>query len=114
MTFRTLDDLPAHARQKFELMEGVERTMPVSHPYKLASREFHPDNTLVPLNDHQVGEGTQDEKAQRLVGVPIGRPEQAEEVGSRQQQWHRHDHQQFPGVGQDVSTVLGERGLVLR
>lgn len=43
-------------REQFELMDGVERTMPVSHPYKLASREFHPDNTLVTLNDHQVGD----------------------------------------------------------
>jgi hypothetical protein len=42
-------------REQFEMMEGVERTMPVSHPYKLASREFHATNTLVPLNSNKVG-----------------------------------------------------------
>ncbi len=43
-------------REQFELMEGVERTVPVSHPYKLASREFRPSNSLVPLNGTKVGE----------------------------------------------------------
>ncbi len=42
--------------EQFEAMEGVERTMPVSHPYKLASREFHAANTLVPLNGDKVGD----------------------------------------------------------
>ncbi len=42
--------------EQFELMEGVERTMPVSHPYKLASRDFHAANTLVPLNGTKVGD----------------------------------------------------------
>lgn len=39
----------------FSLMPGVERTMRVSHPYKLASREFHPHDTLVPLNGSSLG-----------------------------------------------------------
>ncbi len=43
-------------REQFELMDGVERTMPVSHPYKLASREFRPHNSLVPLNGDRVGD----------------------------------------------------------
>lgn len=42
-------------REQFALMDGVERTMPVSHPYKLASREFHASNTHVPLNGSKVG-----------------------------------------------------------
>jgi 3-deoxy-7-phosphoheptulonate synthase len=37
-------------------MEGVERTMRVSHPYKIASREFHPQDTLVPLNGDKAGD----------------------------------------------------------
>ena len=41
--------------EQFELMDGVERTVPVSHPYKLASRDFHASNTLVPLNGSKVG-----------------------------------------------------------
>lgn len=40
---------------QLQLMEGVDRTMPVSHPYKLASRDFHESNTLVPLNGGKVG-----------------------------------------------------------
>ena len=43
-------------RDQFEVMDGVERTMPVSHPYKLASRDFHASNTLVPLNGSKVGD----------------------------------------------------------
>jgi 3-deoxy-7-phosphoheptulonate synthase len=43
-------------RDGLSLMEGVERTMRVSHPYKIASREFHPQDTLVPLNGGKVGE----------------------------------------------------------
>ncbi|MBN1963792.1 MAG: 3-deoxy-7-phosphoheptulonate synthase [Anaerolineae bacterium] len=42
--------------EQFELMDGVERTMPVSHPYKLASREFRAKNSLVPLNGSKVGD----------------------------------------------------------
>jgi 3-deoxy-7-phosphoheptulonate synthase len=42
-------------REQLELMDGVERTMPVSHPYKLASRDFHASNTKVPLNGSKVG-----------------------------------------------------------
>src|SRR5690349_10731996 len=42
-------------RDTLGLLEGVERTMRVSHPYKLASREFHPADTLVQLNGAQVG-----------------------------------------------------------
>lgn len=36
-------------------MSGVQQVMPVTHPYKIASREFHPDDTLVPLNGIEVG-----------------------------------------------------------
>ena len=42
-------------RDTLALLDGVERTMRVSHPYKLASREFHPADTLVQLNGSQVG-----------------------------------------------------------
>ncbi|MCU0495866.1 MAG: 3-deoxy-7-phosphoheptulonate synthase [Anaerolineae bacterium] len=36
-------------------MEGVEKVVPVSVPYKLASRSFHPKNTEVPLNGSHLG-----------------------------------------------------------
>ncbi len=38
-----------------ERMEGVERTLRVLEPYKLASLDMHPDPTFVPLNGLQVG-----------------------------------------------------------
>ncbi|MCC7450817.1 MAG: 3-deoxy-7-phosphoheptulonate synthase, partial [Anaerolineae bacterium] len=50
------DDRIAADRDSLSLMEGVERTMRVSHPYKIASREFHPQDTLVPLNGSKVGD----------------------------------------------------------
>ena len=43
-------------RDSLSLMEGVERTMRVSAPYKLSSREFHPKDTYVPLNGMNVGD----------------------------------------------------------
>jgi 3-deoxy-7-phosphoheptulonate synthase len=37
----------------------VEQAVPVKHPYKLASREFHPDDTLVRVGEHVVFGGQQ-------------------------------------------------------
>jgi 3-deoxy-7-phosphoheptulonate synthase len=37
------------------MMPGVVDIVPVSHPYKLASREFHPEPTHVALNGIKVG-----------------------------------------------------------
>jgi 3-deoxy-7-phosphoheptulonate synthase len=42
-------------QEHFETMDGVEKVVRVSVPYKLASRDFHPHDTLVPLNSTQVG-----------------------------------------------------------
>ncbi len=49
------DDRLAADRDSLSIMDGVERTMRVSAPYKIASREFHPTDTLVALNGTQVG-----------------------------------------------------------
>jgi 3-deoxy-7-phosphoheptulonate synthase len=38
-----------------EQMAGVEKTMPVSRPFKRASREFHPQDTQVAVGDTVVG-----------------------------------------------------------
>jgi len=35
----------------FSLMPGVRNVVPVSSPFKLASREFHPEDTTVPVGD---------------------------------------------------------------
>jgi 3-deoxy-7-phosphoheptulonate synthase len=40
---------------QIERMEGVERVMPVLQPFKLASRDFHPQDTVVPVNGVSVG-----------------------------------------------------------
>lgn len=38
-----------------ERMAGVERTVPIMRPFKLASRDFHPQDTVVKVNDILVG-----------------------------------------------------------
>ena len=48
------DDRPID-RTQFELLDGVEKTVPVLKPFKLASRDMHPTDTLVPLNGTKVG-----------------------------------------------------------
>jgi 3-deoxy-7-phosphoheptulonate synthase len=50
------DDRSAIDRDVLSAMEGVERMMPVLAPYKIASREVHPANTLIALNGIQVGD----------------------------------------------------------
>jgi 3-deoxy-7-phosphoheptulonate synthase len=47
-------------REQIELMEGVERTVPIMRPFKRASRDFHPQDTVVNLNGVSIG-------GQRLV-----------------------------------------------
>lgn len=38
-----------------ESMPGVEKVVAVSLPFKLASRQFHPENTTILIGDHLVG-----------------------------------------------------------
>jgi 3-deoxy-7-phosphoheptulonate synthase len=40
----------------YSTMQGVDRVMRVSSPYKLASREYHPNDTLVALNGAHAGD----------------------------------------------------------
>jgi len=42
-------------RAPLERMDGVERTVPILRPFKLASREFHPHDTVVKVNGVSVG-----------------------------------------------------------
>lgn len=42
-------------QDKLQLLPGVEEIIPVSKPYKLASREFHPRNTVVRVNGVAIG-----------------------------------------------------------
>jgi 3-deoxy-7-phosphoheptulonate synthase len=40
---------------QIERLAGVERTAPVLRPFKLVSRDFHPQDTVVPINGLSVG-----------------------------------------------------------
>ncbi len=42
-------------RQAFERMDGVERVVRVMRPFKLASREFHPADTVVSVGSQLIG-----------------------------------------------------------
>lgn len=42
-------------RDQFMLLAGVDRVLPISRPYKLASREFRPEDSVFPLNGVRVG-----------------------------------------------------------
>ena len=41
--------------EHLEMMAGVEKTTPVTRPFKRASRDFHPQDTLVAVGDTVVG-----------------------------------------------------------
>src|SRR5512147_2323467 len=42
---------PAH----FEMLDGVEKTVPILKPFKLASRDMHPLDTIVSLDGIKIG-----------------------------------------------------------
>lgn len=42
-------------QETFEVMDGVEKTMRVMQPFKLASRDFAPSDTLINVNGVQIG-----------------------------------------------------------
>lgn len=39
----------------FELLDGVERAVRILHPFKLASRDFHPGDSVVKINGVSIG-----------------------------------------------------------
>ncbi len=41
-----------------EPLPGVENLIPILSPYKLASREFHPENTVISINGKSIGGDT--------------------------------------------------------
>jgi 3-deoxy-7-phosphoheptulonate synthase len=48
------DDRPID-RSAFELLDGVEKTVPILKPFKLASRDMHPQDSLVSLDGIKIG-----------------------------------------------------------
>jgi 3-deoxy-7-phosphoheptulonate synthase len=51
---RQRDDLQA----RLEVMSGVAAVTPISKPYKLVSREFQPENTVIRVLDAAIGDGS--------------------------------------------------------
>ena len=43
---------------RLEALPGVERVTAISKPYKLVSREFHPENTVIHALDAVIGDGS--------------------------------------------------------
>lgn len=43
------------ADKPIELMDGVEKTVPIMEPYKLASRTFHPEPSVIKVKDVEIG-----------------------------------------------------------
>jgi len=50
----TGDPRPVH-RDQFIQLPGVQDVVPITKPYKLASREFHPHDTVFPIDGFKVG-----------------------------------------------------------
>ena len=50
-----LGSLPPDLKDEMELLSGVREVLVISKPYKLASREFHPDNSTVVVGNAVVG-----------------------------------------------------------
>jgi len=47
-------DIPV---ERFEGLDGVEAVKRITQPYKLASRQFHPENSIFPIDGFKVGGG---------------------------------------------------------
>ena len=43
-------------KEQFVHLPGVDRVIPISRPYKIASREFIPENSFFPLDGVNVGD----------------------------------------------------------
>ena len=50
-----LGSIPPDLKDEVELLPSVLEVVPISKPYKLASREFHPDNSKVVVNGVVIG-----------------------------------------------------------
>jgi 3-deoxy-7-phosphoheptulonate synthase len=48
------DERPV-SRAAFERLQAVEKVMRVLYPFKLASRDFQPEDTVIPLNGTRIG-----------------------------------------------------------
>jgi 3-deoxy-D-arabino-heptulosonate 7-phosphate (DAHP) synthase len=44
--------------ERFSALAGVERVTPINRPFKLTSREFHPEDSVVRVLDAAIGDGS--------------------------------------------------------
>ncbi|MBT3323412.1 MAG: 3-deoxy-7-phosphoheptulonate synthase [Anaerolineae bacterium] len=101
----------------FIRLPGVASVIPISKPYKLASREFFPENTLIPIGDnHVVGNGTP-----TIIGGPcaVESREQILEIAQSVKEAGAHalrggafkprtSPYSFQGMGEDGLKLLAE------
>ncbi len=50
-----MGSIPPDFKDEMELMNGVDEVILISKPYKLASREFHRDDTIIKVGDAVIG-----------------------------------------------------------
>ena len=50
-----MGSIPPDFKDEMELMNGVVEVVMISKPYKLASKEFHPDDTIIRVGDAVIG-----------------------------------------------------------
>jgi len=50
--------IPPTLREEIELFPGVQEAVRITRPYKLAAREFHPQDTIVHVGDLAIGGGS--------------------------------------------------------
>jgi 3-deoxy-7-phosphoheptulonate synthase len=48
----------AELSERLGVLAGVERVTPISRPFKLTSREFHPESTVIRVLDASIGDGS--------------------------------------------------------
>jgi 3-deoxy-7-phosphoheptulonate synthase len=50
-----IDSVKVQLADRFQNLDGVERVTLISEPYKLSSRSYHPEDTIVEINGVKVG-----------------------------------------------------------
>ena len=50
-----MGSIPPDFKDEMELMNGVDEVILISKPYKLASKEFHPDDTIIKVGNAVIG-----------------------------------------------------------
>ena len=50
-----MGSIPPDFKAEMELLNGVDEVIIISKPYKLASKEFHPDDTIIKVGDAVIG-----------------------------------------------------------